>query len=151
MKLDLDRYVPGLLTWITNKITSSANQMYHDRFDIGVTDWRVLSYFEIFPWSTAAQACQLMGIDKAAVSRSVNVLFERKLIKSRPNGLRKIEHATTALGKALHANVYRVAMARQEALLTDFSEDERELLIKFLHRLLGNLGAAAAVGRETNG
>ena len=91
MKLNLDRYVPGLLLWLSNKMASSASSLYRTHFDLGVADWRVLSYFEIHSWSTASSACDLMGLDKAAVSRSVALLQERGFLKSRPLGLRKIE------------------------------------------------------------
>ena len=57
MKLDLDRYVPGLLLWLSNKMSSSASSLYRARFDLDVADWRVLSYFEIHSWSTASSAC----------------------------------------------------------------------------------------------
>lgn len=147
MKLELDRYVPGLLLWLSNKIAASASALYRERFDLGVTDWRVLSYFEIYEWSTASQACELMGLDKAAVSRSVAALKEGGWLKSRPNGLRKIEYATTASGKKLHDRIIKLAVAREEALLTGFSKQERETLIRGLHRMLGNLEAVQTVGR----
>ena len=46
--LDLDRYVPGLLVWVSNKLSASASQLYRRLFDLGVTDWRVLAYIELF-------------------------------------------------------------------------------------------------------
>ena len=147
MKLDLDRYVPGMLLWLSNKMTSSASQLYRARFDVGVTDWRVLSYFEIYPWSTASQACELMGLDKAAVSRSVALLKDGGWLKSRPDGLRKIEYATTATGRKLHDRIIKLATAREEALLTGFSAQERETLIGYLHRLLDNLDAVRDIDR----
>ncbi|SFP26886.1 MarR family winged helix-turn-helix transcriptional regulator [Variovorax sp. 770b2] len=146
MKLELDRYVPGLLLWLSNKIAASASALYRERFDLGVTDWRVLSYFEIYEWSTASQACELMGLDKAAVSRSVSALKEGGWLKSRPNGLRKIEYATTASGKKLHERIIKLAVAREEALLTGFSRQERETLVRSLNRMLGNLEAVQKVG-----
>jgi DNA-binding MarR family transcriptional regulator len=148
MKLDLDRYVPGLLLWLSNKIAASASALYRERFDIGVTDWRVLSYFEIHEWSTASQACELMGLDKAAVSRSVAMLKEGGWLKSRPDGLRRIEYATTAAGRKLHGRIIKLAIAREEALLTGFSAQERETLIRGLHRMLGNLEAVQKIGHE---
>lgn len=69
--LDLDRYVPGLVVWVSNKLAASASQLYRRLFDLGVTDWRVLAYIELYPWSTGAQVCELIGLDKAAVSRSL--------------------------------------------------------------------------------
>ena len=148
MKLDLDRYVPGLLLWLSNKMAGSASVLYRARFELGVTDWRVLSYFEIYEWSTASQACELMGLDKAAVSRSVAMLKDGGWLKSRPSGLRKIEYATTAAGKKLHDRIIKLATAREEALLTGFSKQEREILIRYLHRLLDNLDAVRAIGRD---
>ena len=112
MKLDLDRYVPGLLLWLSNKMSSSASSLYRARFDLDVADWRVLSYFEIYPWTTASAACDLMGLDKAAVSRSVALLQERGFLKSRPLGLRKVEYATTPAGRKQHDRIIRLATAQ---------------------------------------
>ena len=67
MQLDLDTYVPGLLLWLSNRVSSSASSLYNEKFGIGVTEWRILSYFKIYPWSTASKACELMGLDKAKV------------------------------------------------------------------------------------
>jgi DNA-binding MarR family transcriptional regulator len=148
MKLDLDRYVPGMLLWLSNKMSSSASQLYRERFDLGVTDWRVLSYFEVHPWTNASSACDLMGLDKAAVSRSVALLQDSGFLKSRPSGLRKIEYAATAAGKKLHDRMIKLATAREEALLTGFSGQERDTLVQYLHRMLANLDAVHKVGND---
>jgi DNA-binding MarR family transcriptional regulator len=145
MKLDLDSYVPGLLLWLTNKLASSASQLYKARFGIAVTDWRVLSYLELYPWSTAASACELMGMDKAAVSRSLSFMMENGWLSARPNGLRKVEYATTAAGKRLHDRAIKLVMARQEALLTGLSAQDRKQLLRILHRMLGNLERVSEV------
>ena len=147
MKLDLDRYVPGLVLLLSNKMASSASQLYRARFDIGVTDWRVMAFFEVYPWSTASKACEVMGIDKAAVSRSIALMMDRGWLKSRPCGLRKIEYRPSALGKKLHDEVFTLAVAREEALLSGFSRSEREILIKMLKRLLLNLDSVVRIGR----
>src|SRR5690606_34777650 len=86
MQLDLDRYVPGLLLWLSNKVSSSASALYHERFGVSVTEWRVLAYFKIHPWSTASKACELMGLDKAAVSRSIANLVGKNILEPRPQG-----------------------------------------------------------------
>jgi len=148
MKLDLDRYVPGLLLWLSNKLAGSASSLYRARFDLGVTEWRMLSYFQVHPWSTASQACDLMGIDKAAVSRSIATLRENGWLKARPDGLRKVEYALTGEGRKLHDQIARLAVAREDALLTGFSDKERQQLLGYLHRLLDNLEIVRQVGRE---
>jgi DNA-binding MarR family transcriptional regulator len=146
--LDLNRYVPALLVWVSNKLSSSASQLYRQKFVLGVTDWRVLAYIELYPWSTGSEVCQLIGLDKAAVSRSLTYLESMGLVKSRPSGLRKIQYATTEAGHRMYLTVLDTALAREEALLTDFSAEERELLIRFLHRLLNNLPAVENAGKS---
>jgi DNA-binding MarR family transcriptional regulator len=148
MKLDLDRYVPGLLLWISNRLTSTASQLYRTRFGIGVTEWRVLSYFQIYPWSTASSACELMGLDKAAVSRSVATLCTGGYLDSRPEGLRRIEYTLTAKGRALHDRIILAALAREKALLDGFSEEERAMLVQMLHRMLANIPSLRLAGEE---
>ncbi|MEO8299001.1 MAG: MarR family winged helix-turn-helix transcriptional regulator [Burkholderiales bacterium] len=147
MKLDLDNYVPGLLVWLANKMSSSASRLYRERFDLGVTDWRVLAYIYIYPWSTGAQVCQLIGLDKAAVSRSFGTMEARGLLQRRSAGLRKVEYAVTAEGEQVYVSMAEVARAREEALLSGYSDRDRKLLIQFLHRLLDNLPAADEHGQ----
>src|ERR1700678_639564 len=118
MKIIGNSHVPGLITWISNRLSSSASQLYAPRFGISLTDWRVLAFFELPPWKTAGQACASMGFDKAAVSRSIGLLQKRGDVKSRPCGLRKVEYSTTATGKTLYKRMLEVALAREEALLT---------------------------------
>jgi DNA-binding MarR family transcriptional regulator len=146
--LDLDTYIPSLLLWVSNKMSASATQLYSSRFGIGVTDWRVLAYFEAYPWTTASTAAEVTGIDKAAISRSVAFLVERAWLRTRPAGRRKVECATSASGKRLYARVCVLAMERQDALLTGISDKDRRLLAALLRSMLGNLDALARVGQE---
>ncbi|MGI4814741.1 MAG: MarR family winged helix-turn-helix transcriptional regulator [Janthinobacterium lividum] len=140
----LDRYVPGLLVWLSNKLSSSASQLYRTRFGLGVTDWRVLCYVELYPWSTGSQVCELIGLDKAAVSRSFSFLESEGLIKSRPLGGRRIEYASSPAGKKIYRKVLEIALDREDVLLKGFSKPERELLITFLQRLHENLPAVSS-------
>jgi DNA-binding MarR family transcriptional regulator len=148
MKLDLQSYFPGLLLWLSNKVSSSASSIYREKFQIAVIDWRMLSYFMIYPWSTASKAADLMGLDKASVSRSIGLLMAKGWIKSRPLGLRKIEYKVTRSGAKLHNVVFKLAIAREKALFEGFSEDDRQLLIAMMHRMLKNLKAVEKVGRD---
>jgi DNA-binding MarR family transcriptional regulator len=145
--LDLDTYIPSLLLWVSNKMSASATQLYSSEFGIGVTDWRVLAYFEAYPRTTASIAAGTTGLDKAAISRSVAFLVARGWLRARPEGLRKVEYETSASGKRLYARVYVRAMARQDALLAGISIKERARLAALLRTMLGNLDALARVGR----
>lgn len=147
MKLDLDNYVPGLLLRLSNTISNSASIVYRERFGISITDWRLLSFFKLYPWSTGSQACELMGLDKAAVSRAAAFLLEQGWLEDRPQGLRKIEYRLTPEGNRLHNDVYKVAMAREEALLAGFSAQEKKVLVAMMWRMFDNVDAVRSVGR----
>ena len=149
MKLDLDNYVPGLLLWLSNRISSSASHVYRERFGISVTDWRLLAFFKIYPWATASQACDLMGIDKAAVSRAAAFLLENGWLEARPQGLRKIEYRLTPDGNKLHNDVIKIALAREDALLKGFSAAEKEALVSMMKRMLDNMDGVRHIAGET--
>lgn len=146
--LNLDRYVPGLLLWITNRMSASASKLYRKKYGIGVTQWRVLAFIELYPNSTGAQACQLMGIDKGAVSKSLRFLESEGWLTSSPSSGHRIKYSTTKAGRELYSRVLETASSREEALLTGFAEEERDLLIDFLHRLLENQATVDQIGDQ---
>ncbi len=138
-QLALDRYVPGLLLWLSNKLSSGASKAYRQRFGLGVTDWRVLAYLGVHASGTAAQICQLSGLDKAAVSRSLSLLEARGLIGARRSGGRNNGLTLSPAGRRQYRAMLPLALAREAALLDGMTVAERELLIRLFHRMLGNL------------
>lgn len=148
MQLNLNQYIPGLLLWLSNKVASSASSLYHEKFGVGVTEWRLLAYFKIYPWSTASKACELMGLDKGAVSRALGTLVAQGYLESRPQGRRKIEYIVTRKGNKLHDAIYKCAMAREEALLEGMTAEERQTLVRLFRHMLNNLEKVQRVGRD---
>ena len=69
--LNLDNYVPAYLTYLAGKISSSASATYRPKFGVGITDWRIMALLATEPWISAGRVCDVIGLDKAAVSRSV--------------------------------------------------------------------------------
>ena len=143
--LHLEKYVPGLLLWLSNKLAGSASQVYRRQFDINIVEWRILSYLAVYETGTGAQMSQLMGTDKAALSRGAAVLLDKKLIKSQQGAGRNLEFTLTAKGKAMHDRTIRLALARQDALLTGLSKSQVDDLVTYLNVLLRNLPAVEAI------
>src|SRR5258707_11060033 len=75
--LDLDRYVPALITFIANKLSRSATVLYQNRFGVNVTEWRILALLAIEPAISAARICHVIGFDKGPVSRTLAMMEER--------------------------------------------------------------------------
>jgi len=130
-----------LLSFAANRFTRSASRVYQDRFDIGAMDWRILVMLMREPGSSVSHASRTIGIDKAAVSRSLRRLEERGMVEARQIGddERRKEWYLTAEGAALHDHILPLALSRQKKLLDGFSEQEVRAFTGFLSRFLTNL------------
>ena len=151
--LDLDRYVPALITFIANKLSRSATVLYQKRFAVNVTEWRILALLAIEPEISAARICHVIGFDKGPVSRTLAAMEERGLvaIKADREDGRTYSISLTAKGAATHDKVIAVALERERRLLSCLSKPERETLITLLRRVHGNLDAVKGVGEVERG
>ena len=146
--LDLNRYVPALITFIANKLSRSATVLYQKRFKVNVTEWRILSLLAIEPEISASRICHVIGFDKGPVSRTLAAMEERGLvaIKADREDGRTYSISLTAKGAATHDHVIAVALERERRLLSCLSKGERETLTALLRRVHGNLDAVKGVG-----
>jgi DNA-binding MarR family transcriptional regulator len=150
--LDLDRYVPALITFIANKLSRSATLLYQKRFAVNVTEWRILALLAIEPAISAARICNVIGFDKGPVSRTLAAMEGRGLvaIKADRDDGRTYSISLTTKGAATHDQVIAVALERERRLLSCLSKPERETLIALLRRVHGNLDAVKGVGEIDN-
>jgi DNA-binding MarR family transcriptional regulator len=144
--LDLDRYVPALITFIANKLSRSATTVYQKRFGVNVTEWRILALLAIEPAISAARICHVIGFDKGPVSRTLTVMEESGLVSIAADRHDGRSHAIslTPKGRTTHDQVIAVAFERERRLLSCLARDEREVLIDLLARIHGNLDAVTA-------
>jgi DNA-binding MarR family transcriptional regulator len=141
--IDLDRYVPAYFVWIANKLTHGASQNYLNLFGVGAEVWRCMVLLAIHDTVSAQQVCQIIGMDKASVSRCFKQMAAKKLIAleldSADGRLRMA--SLTLHGRDIHDQILGIALARERALLEVLSGDDRETLIRLLKRLHENLPA----------
>jgi DNA-binding MarR family transcriptional regulator len=140
-KLDLQRSVGVLLNFLSNRLTASGSAVYRARFGLGIIEFRLLVMLAYEPDIAPARICEVMGLDNGAVSRALRGLEKRKLVVSRADprhpayGLWSL----SAAGAKLQDEAVLVAMERDAILLEDISEDERELFISILRRMLARV------------
>jgi DNA-binding MarR family transcriptional regulator len=132
--LDLDNYVPAYLTYLAGKISASASATYRPRFGVGISDWRIMALLATEPWITAGRICDVIGLDKAAVSRSVRDMKKAGIVETDEDQYRR-PIALTRKGLALHDRMVLVSLERERRLLKDFSAAERKQLINLLSRM----------------
>ncbi len=141
--LDLGGYVPYLLTAISNTWSRSSSRLYLERFGIGVTEWRVMSQLAIEPGIPAQRICEVIALDKGAVSRSAAALVAAGHVAERPDtrDARRQLLELTASGYGLHDQLIALATAREQLMLEGFSPQERAQLLDFLRRMQARLPA----------
>lgn len=141
--IDLDRYVPGYLTWISNKLSGGASQAYLTAFNTGIETWRLLVLLANERTLSAQHACRVIGMDKASVSRCFKRMHVDGLITMGldPDDGRLRLASLTAKGQALHDEIRELALERERALLAPLSPQERGVLVDLLRRLHDNLPA----------
>ena len=132
--LDLDHYVPAYLTFLAGKISNSASATYRPKFGVGITDWRIMALLATEPWISAGRVCDVIGLDKAAVSRSVREMKKIGIVEADEDQYRQLI-ALTRKGLALHDRIVKLSLQREQQLLKNFSPAERKMLINFLSRM----------------
>jgi DNA-binding MarR family transcriptional regulator len=139
--LDLETYIPAYLTFLANKLSSCASAIYRRRFGVGIVDWRIMALLAIEPWIAAGRICEVIGLDRAAVSRSVRFMIKQRVVESRfRNGNERRQFlALTRKGLDLHDRIVEVARVREQQLLAGFSDEERATAVRLLARMHAQL------------
>jgi DNA-binding MarR family transcriptional regulator len=146
--LNLGRYVPALVTLLENRLTNTASAIYRETLGVGATEMRVIVLLGVQSNISGNQIGQAIGVDKAAVSRALKSLEALDLITvTAGHGRRRVVILTPA-GRKLHDKGVAISLKREERLLADFSNVEREALIDFLKRMLAQMPAVSAVASE---
>jgi len=141
--IDLDNYFPAYLAWTANKWARSASHLYLKRYGIGIEAWRLLVLLAVEGRITANRVCQVIGMDKASVSRNFKHMHESGLIEisDDPDDKRKRFAELTPAGFALHDRMLPVVMRREQRLLACLTKEERATLQSYLRRVHANLPA----------
>lgn len=153
--LNLADYVPYFLTTISNTWSRSSSRLYLDLFGVGVTEWRIVSQLAIEPCIAAQRICEVISLDKGAVSRAVAALVAAGYVSEQADsrdGRRQVLQLTLT-GYELHDRLIAVALERERLILADFSPEEIAGLTALLRRIharlpeLREFAPAAAAGR----
>ena len=133
------------LNWLGNRLVTTASATY-GQIGLGFLDARLVNLLSRRPDITAARISEIIGVDAAAVSRAVKSLKERKLIAEARGPLRSL--SLTEEGRALSRQTGRIADEREARLLRGFSEQEAEVLLGMVNRMLENMDEVAQIAEQ---
>lgn len=135
--LELDRFLPYRLSVLSNRISQDIAALYGERFQLGVTEWRVLAVLGRYPDLSAGEVVERTAMDKVAVSRAVNALLLAGRLKRHLHGSdrRRSVLTLTAKGYKVYDEVAPLALAYEQRLLQGLQADERAALDRLLTKM----------------
>ncbi len=135
--LDLEHFVPYRLSVLSNRISNAIARNYRDRFDLAVTEWRVIAILGRYPGLSAREVATRSAMDKVAVSRAVKRLLARGRIRRKLNASdRRATHLwLTPQGRSVYRAIVPAALAFEAELLAALDPDELTMLDRLLERL----------------
>ena len=125
--LNLESYVPALLTAITSGLSSGPARRHLKGFGLGIIEWRMVAALAASTDMTASEICQTIGLDKAAASRSLRVLERLK-----------------SAGLRFHDEIFPIALERERLMLGQLSSQDISILIDLLHKIRNQMASVKA-------
>lgn len=140
---DLEQFLPYRLSILTNTISQGIAAAYRERFDISITEWRVLAVLGRYPGLTASEVVERTAMDKVAISRAVHSMEEKNLLErtlDRDDRRRNRLYLTPVKGRQTLARIIPQAQKFEHQLLRSLSEPDRRSLDRIIDALSGFLG-----------
>ncbi|MBK8066322.1 MAG: winged helix-turn-helix transcriptional regulator [Rhodanobacteraceae bacterium] len=135
--LDLERFLPYRLSVLSNTISEALATLYGERFNLSVTQWRVIAVLGRYPDLSAVEVAERTRMDKVAVSRAVAELIDSGRLDREVDRLdrRRSVLNLSAAGRRAYEEIAPLALACEARLLSALSAREREALEGILDKL----------------
>jgi DNA-binding MarR family transcriptional regulator len=137
-QFELEQFLPYRLSVLTNTVSQGIARSYRDRYDISVTEWRILAVLGRFPGLTASEVTERTAMDKVTISRGVKALMAKGLLERRTDaGDRRRQRLFITAGKGQRVLNEVIPRARryERQLLRMLSDGELAALSATLHKL----------------
>ena len=135
--LQLEHFLPYRLSILSNTISQAIADDYQRRYDISVTEWRVMAVLARFDGLSAREVAERTAMDKVAVSRALARLVEAGRVHRsiHDDDKRRSVLSLTEAGWTMHDEVAPMARAREREVLAKLDAEERALLERILDKL----------------
>ena len=136
--LQLEHFLPYRLSILSNTISQAIADDYQRRYDISVTEWRVMAVLARFEGLSAREVAERTAMDKVAVSRALARLVEAGRVDRaiHDNDKRRSVLSLSAKGWAMHDEVAPMARVREREVLAKLDVEERAWLTRILDKLM---------------
>jgi DNA-binding MarR family transcriptional regulator len=137
--LQLEHFLPYRLSILSNTISQAIADDYQRRYDISMTEWRVMAVLARFDGLSAREVAERTAMDKVAVSRALARLVEAGRVNraTHDGDKRRSVLGLTEAGWTMHDEVAPMARAREREVLAKLDAEERAWLTRILDKLQG--------------
>jgi len=144
-KLELEDFLPYRLSVLSNRISQSIARIYVERFDLSITEWRLMAVLGRYPGLTSGELVERTAMDKVAVSRAVaGLLVSGRVVRgSDERDRRRVPLELSEAGRSVYAQVAPLALEYERGLVRGIDPGELAALDSLISRL-----DAAADGAE---
>ena len=135
--LELERFLPYRLSILSNQISQAIASEYQDRFDLSMTEWRVMAVLARFAALSAREVAEHTAMDKVAVSRALAKLVAAGRVDRQRHDedrRRSVLHLSEE-GWRIHDTVAPLARQHEARMLAELSEGEIDTLSRILDKL----------------
>lgn len=135
--LQLENFLPYRLSILSNTISQTIADDYQRRYDISMTEWRVMAVLARFHGLSAREVAERTAMDKVAVSRALARLVEAGRVDRaiHDNDKRRSVLSLTEAGWTMHDEVAPMARAREREVLARLDAEEQMWLNRILDKL----------------
>ena len=136
--LQLEHFLPYRLSILSNTISQAIADDYQRRYDISVTEWRVMAVLARFDGLSAREVAERTAMDKVAVSRALARLVAAGRVRrhTHASDKRRSVLGLTAAGWKIHDEVAPMARLRERELLARLAPEEQDWLRRILDKLM---------------
>ena len=136
--LELERFLPYRLSILSNTISQAIADDYQRRFDLSVTEWRVMAVLARFDGLSAREVAERTAMDKVAVSRALARLVEAGRVDraTHDGDKRRSVLNLSEAGWAIHDQVAPMARTREREVLEKLTSEEQAWLVRILDKLM---------------
>lgn len=148
--LELEAFLPYRLSVLSNRVSQAIARIYAERFDLSITEWRLMAVLGRYPGLTAGELVERTAMDKVAVSRAVAGLMGSGRVErgNDERDRRRVPLRLSAAGLEVYSQVAPLALDYERGLLAGLSADERSQLDSLIERLLDASAGAEARLRD---
>jgi DNA-binding MarR family transcriptional regulator len=132
-----EEHIAVLLSSVGTRLNRGATAYYRRAWNLSMVDWRLLIVLKDTEFLNVGELSEAADLDKAAVSRSLALLEERKLVsveQTRTRGRAAIA-TLTAEGRKLAEKLLQVSLQREALLFKYFTPADKAHLNVLLRQL----------------